>query len=51
MQLFPLKQIGGTSYEIYINVLDQLQGAYYQIYADRAGITAEEYRAFEFERP
>jgi len=41
----------GTSYEIYINVLDQLQGAYYQIYADRAGITAEEYRALNLKDP
>jgi biopolymer transport protein ExbD len=41
----------GTSYEIYINVLDQLQGAYYQIYADRAGISAEKYRALNLKDP
>ncbi len=41
----------GTSYEIYINVLDQLQGAYYQIYADRAGITAEEFRNLDLKNP
>lgn len=41
----------GTSYEIYINVLDQLQGAYYQIYADRAGITVEEFRSLNRKNP
>ncbi|WP_296620840.1 biopolymer transporter ExbD [Marivirga sp.] len=41
----------GTSYEIYINVLDQLQGAYYQIYADRAGIPVDEFRALNTSNP
>ena len=41
----------GTSYEIYINVLDQLQGAYYQIYAERAGISVEEFRALNTSNP
>ncbi len=41
----------GTSYEAYINVLDQLQGAYYQIYADRAGITVEDYRTLDIGNP
>jgi biopolymer transport protein ExbD len=41
----------GTSYAMYINVLDQLQGAYYQIYADRAGISIDDYRALEFSNP
>ncbi|HET8860425.1 biopolymer transporter ExbD [Marivirga sp.] len=41
----------GTSYEIYINVLDQLQGAYYQIYADRAGISVDEYRSLNLNNP
>ena len=41
----------GTSYEKYIQVLDQLQGAYYQIYADRAGIPIEEYRALDVGNP
>jgi len=41
----------GTSYEAYINVLDQLQGAYYQIYADRAGISLEDYRTLDMSNP
>lgn len=41
----------GSSYEIYIKVLDQLQGAYYQVYADRAGITAEEFRTLDLKNP
>lgn len=41
----------GTSYKIYINVLDQLQGAYYQIYADRAGIPVDEYRGLNLKDP
>jgi biopolymer transport protein ExbD len=41
----------GTSYEIYINVLDQLQAAYYQIYADRVGITPEDFRNVDKSNP
>ena len=34
----------GTSYEMYIAVLDELQGAYYEIYGDRVDLTADEFR-------
>jgi len=37
----------GTSYELYIDVLDALHGAYNEIYAERVGITAEEYLALD----
>lgn len=41
----------GTSYEIYINVLDQLQGAYYEIYGQKVGLTAEEFRTLDLSNP
>jgi len=34
----------GTSYEMYTQVLDELQGAYYEIYASQLGVTAEKIR-------
>ena len=34
----------GTSYEMYIEVLNELQGAYYDMYAARAGVTTEKWR-------
>lgn len=33
----------GTSYELYIDVLDAVHGAYNEIYGERIGITADEY--------
>lgn len=41
----------GTSYEMYIKVLDELQAAYFEIYAERAGITADEYRVLDRKDP
>jgi hypothetical protein len=41
----------GTSYDIYIAVLDQLQGAYYEIYGERVGLTADEFRALDRKVP
>lgn len=41
----------GTSYDMYIKVLDELKGAYYEIYAARAGVTADEYRLFSAQNP
>jgi len=34
----------GTSYEMYIGVLNELQGAYYEMYGERVGKSAEEWR-------
>ena len=34
----------GTSYEVYIQVLNQVQGAYYDMYAARAGVTNKKWR-------
>ncbi len=41
----------GTSYDVYLNILDELQGAYYEIYGARVGITAEEFRALDRKNP
>lgn len=41
----------GTSYDMYIAVLDQLQGAYYEIYGERVGISAEEFRNLDRTKP
>jgi len=41
----------GTSYDIYIAVLDQLQGAYYEIYGERIGISAEIFRNLDRKNP
>ncbi|MDH5474672.1 MAG: biopolymer transporter ExbD [Cyclobacteriaceae bacterium] len=34
----------GTSYEMYIGVLNELQGAYYEMYGERVGMSAAEWR-------
>lgn len=41
----------GTSYDIYIAILDELQAAYYEIYGERVGITADEFRALDRKKP
>ncbi|MCH7408829.1 biopolymer transporter ExbD [Belliella sp. DSM 111904] len=40
-----IKTNRGTSYETYLEVLDNVKRAYYEIYAERVGLTSEEYRA------
>ena len=39
-----LKASRGTSYQMYIKVLNELQGAYYDMYAERAGVTNKRWR-------
>ncbi len=46
-----LKVDRGTDYEIFISLLDALQGTYYEIYGERIGITSDEYRALDLNIP
>ncbi|WPP53194.1 ExbD/TolR family protein [Catalinimonas niigatensis] len=39
----------GTGYEKFIEVYDELKGAYYEIYAEELGITADQVRSLEAE--
>ena len=41
----------GTSYKAYINTLDEIQAAYYELYAQQAGITPERFRKLELTIP
>lgn len=40
-----IKTNRGTSYEVYLEVLDLVKRAYFEIYAERVGLSADEYRA------
>ena len=42
-----LKTNRGTSYSVFITVLDQIQAAYYEIYAEKVNMTAKEYRKLD----
>jgi biopolymer transport protein ExbD len=42
-----LKADRGTSHKAYINALDKIQAAYYEIYAERAGITSAKFRSLD----
>lgn len=42
-----LKADRGTSHRAFMQALDEIQAAYYFIYADRAGISPEQYRALD----
>ncbi len=41
----------GTSYELYIKVLDAVNAAYNEVYAERAGITVEEWLSLDKKDP
>lgn len=41
----------GTSYDIFIAVLDELETAYNEMYAERAGITVEEWKRLDMSNP
>ncbi|PRY84568.1 ExbD/TolR family protein [Mongoliibacter ruber] len=46
-----IKTNRGTSYEMYLEVLDQVKRAYFEIYAERVGLTADQYRALTGRNP
>ena len=41
----------GTSYEVYLAILDEVMGAYDEIYAERVGITSEDFRNLDKKDP
>ena len=41
----------GTSYEIYLAILDEIMGAYDEIYGERVGLSAEEFRNLDKSDP
>jgi biopolymer transport protein ExbD len=41
----------GSDYKNYIAVLDEIHGAYYELYAERAGITPEAFRKLDIRFP
>lgn len=46
-----IKTNRGTSYETYLEVFDLVKKAYFEIYGERVGLTADEYRALVGENP
>lgn len=46
-----LKADRGTSYKTYIQVLDEIQQVYYELYAEQAGISPKAYRALDPRKP
>jgi biopolymer transport protein ExbD len=46
-----IKTNRGTSYETYLKVFDLVKKAYFDIYATRVNISADEYRALSDEKP
>ena len=46
-----IKTNRGTSYKQYIKILDEVQAAYFEVYAERAGVTPEIFRALDHRDP
>ena len=46
-----LKADRGTSHHAYIQALDEIQAAYYEIYAHQAGIDADRFRKLDLNNP
>jgi biopolymer transport protein ExbD len=46
--IISLKSDRGTSHGFFISTLDEIQAAYYEIYAENAGMTTEAYRRLDY---
>lgn len=46
-----LKADRGTTHRTYIYALDEIQAAYYELYAEQAGISVEAFRKLDLSRP
>ncbi|WP_416867914.1 MAG: ExbD/TolR family protein [Imperialibacter sp.] len=49
--IISLKSNRGTDYAAFIAVLDELKGAYYNIYGERVGLSGDEYRHLDLDDP
>ncbi|MGB3467376.1 MAG: biopolymer transporter ExbD, partial [Cyclobacteriaceae bacterium] len=49
--IISVKTNRGTNYERFIEVLDEIKGAYYQIYGNRVGLSSQQYRALQVDKP
>ncbi len=49
--IISIKTSRGTSYKKYLKILDELQATYYEIYAERAGISPEAFRKLDHRNP
>lgn len=49
--IISMKTNRGTGYGCFIEVLDEVKEAYYEMYGDRVGLTAMEYRKLDHKKP
>ena len=46
-----IKTDRGTSYKSFIDVLDEVQAGYYEIYGNRVGLTPQAFRSLDLANP